>query len=60
MSSMVGNDQDEHGCDHSAGYSWFETSNSCHREWETVCGKSDSEDDYTANDGVLLVVAEAA
>ncbi len=57
--SVVGNDQDEHGCDRSAGYMWCESSNSCHREWETDCGESDSKDDKTTADGVVLV-AEVA
>ena len=34
---FFGNDRDEHRCDRAAGYSWCETSESCHRAWETAC-----------------------
>ena len=34
---IVGNDQDEHGCIGSAGYSWCENKNKCIRIWEEDC-----------------------
>lgn len=34
---MVGNDEDEHGCKASAGYSWCAELNECIRSWETNC-----------------------
>lgn len=37
---IVGNDEDEHGCIGSAGYTWDNSSNSCVRPWEL---KTDSE-----------------
>jgi hypothetical protein len=37
VSPIVGNDQDEHGCKGSAGYSWCEQKNKCIRIWEEDC-----------------------
>lgn len=37
----LGADPDEHGCLLSAGYSWCEYSNECHRSWEESCGSED-------------------
>jgi hypothetical protein len=37
----LGEDRDEHGCLRSAGYSWCEYSNECHRSWEASCGSED-------------------
>lgn len=31
---MVGADEDEHGCKHSAGYSWCAKTEQCERPWE--------------------------
>jgi hypothetical protein len=33
----LGDQRDEHGCLRSAGYSWCEHSNECHRPWEVPC-----------------------
>jgi hypothetical protein len=33
----LGDRRDEHGCLRSAGYSWCEHSNECHRPWEVPC-----------------------
>jgi hypothetical protein len=38
---LVGDDRDEHGCIASAGYSWCQALNRCHRPWETVCEDDD-------------------
>lgn len=35
--SLVGADEDEHGCKISAGYSWCEVKNKCLRTWEEAC-----------------------
>lgn len=35
---LVGNDQDEHGCIGSAGYSWCDIKDKCLRAWEEFCG----------------------
>jgi hypothetical protein len=37
VEQLVGNDQDEHGCKASAGYSWCETKSKCLRVWEEAC-----------------------
>jgi len=34
---MVGDDEDEHGCIGSAGYTWCEVKQKCLREWEEPC-----------------------
>jgi hypothetical protein len=34
---LVGNTRDEHGCIPSAGYSWCEALEKCHRPWEEEC-----------------------
>jgi putative hemolysin len=34
---VVGGDKDEHGCIHSAGYSWCEEKQKCLRIWEEDC-----------------------
>ncbi len=34
---LVGNDEDEHGCKASAGYSWCEIKQKCLRTWEEKC-----------------------
>jgi len=34
---LVGNDQDEHGCLGSAGYTWCEAKQKCLRVWEETC-----------------------
>ena len=34
---LVGNDEDEHGCKASAGYSWCESKQKCLRTWEEKC-----------------------
>ena len=39
--TILGNDRDQYGCITSAGYSWCQTLNQCHRPWETVCESSD-------------------
>lgn len=36
----IGDHRDEHGCMSSAGYSWCDSSQKCHRPWETACGLS--------------------
>jgi len=36
---LVGNDEDEHGCKASAGYSWCEIKQKCLRTWEEKCEK---------------------
>lgn len=35
--SLVGGDEDEHGCIGSAGYVWCEVKNKCVRPWEEPC-----------------------
>ncbi len=43
--TMVGNDEDEHGCKGSAGYQWCEQKQKCIRPWEETCEtKQDDEE----------------
>jgi len=37
MPFVVGNDRDEYGCIGSAGYTWCEALQYCHRSWEEPC-----------------------
>jgi hypothetical protein len=39
--TIVGGDEDEHGCIGSAGYSWCEAKDKCLRTWEEYCGSED-------------------
>ncbi len=50
--TILGNDQDEHGCIASAGYSWCQSLNACHRPWITPCepGVDLVEDSMLGND----------
>lgn len=41
---LVGNDEDEHGCKASAGYSWCEAKQKCLRTWEEKCEKEITEE----------------
>ena len=47
---LLGNDRDEHGCIASAGYSWCESLNQCHRPWETRCDDNGDEPEGLAVD----------
>jgi len=38
--TLLGNDRDDHGCIASAGYSWCQSLNACHRPWMTTCEPS--------------------
>ena len=53
---LVGNDEDEHGCKASAGYSWCETKQKCLRIWEEKCEEEKVEE--TVKDAVMRILIE--
>lgn len=54
--TLVGGDQDEHGCKASAGYSWCEIKEKCLRTWEEKCEEEKVEE--TVKDAVTRILIE--
>ncbi len=48
--TILGNDRDENGCIGSAGYTWCQSLNACHRPWETSCEPAFVEKSMLGND----------
>ena len=53
---LVGNDEDEHGCKASAGYSWCEIKQKCLRTWEEKCEEDKVEE--TVKEAVTRILIE--
>ena len=43
--TLIGGDQDEHGCYLMAGYNWCESKQKCVRYWEEGCGDCEVDSD---------------
>ena len=53
---LIGNDEDEHGCKASAGYSWCEIKQKCLRNWEEKCEEEKVEE--TVKEAVTKILIE--
>lgn len=56
VEQLVGNDEDEHGCKASAGYSWCEIKQKCLRLWEEKCEAEKVEE--TVKDAVTKLLID--
>ena len=56
VEQLVGDDEDEHGCKASAGYSWCEIKQKCLRTWEEKCEEKKVEE--TVKVAVTKILAE--
>lgn len=54
--TLVGGDEDEHGCKASAGYSWCEIKQKCLRIWEEKCEEAKVEE--AVKDAVTKILIE--